>query len=150
MVYPDMSASSPCSPDDVSEQDLAAVEVALRHLERRNRERALLKMVVEWFFVLRMVKEVERSFLQTRNRETLQAKHRAILGGMMGFGEILAAETEGLAETELKGTGYSRESLVANVRYLREKYEQWFVPLDPQTANRVWGKLLDERPAAPA
>jgi len=131
-------------PEEVSASDIAAVESALRHLDAQRKNRQVLGHIAQWFLVLKMYKEVERNFTRLKDRKQNEAKHRAMLTTLMGFGEILLTESEEIPSKDFDLICSSRESLVANVRYLRDKYEQWFVEIDENEMNRVWPKLIGQ------
>ena len=144
-IEPRMNPSEVCpNGEDVSPEEIAAVERVLSHIERQNVKQRVLGIVAQWFLVLGMFKELERHYTQSKNRKLSESKHRALLSSMMALGDILLSESESLSDQDFKATGYTRESLTANVRYLREKYEQWFVEVEEQTMKRVWEKLQDE------
>ncbi len=130
--------------EEVSAGEIAAVEAALRHLDAERKNRQVLGHIAQWFLVLKMYKELEVHFLKSRTSKSNETKHRALLTGMMGFGEILLGESEEIPQKDFALICSSRESLAANVRYLREKYEQWFVEIDEQEMNRVWPKLIGQ------
>jgi hypothetical protein len=133
--------------DDVSESDIAAVEAVLRHIDAKNKNRHILGQIAQWFLVLGMYKELEVNFskAKAKNRDIIKSRHRAILTTVMSVGEMLLSESETIEDQDLCLINYSRDALLANVRYLREKYAQWYVPIDVQEINRVWPKLQDER-----
>jgi hypothetical protein len=131
--------------DDVSPAEIGAVEAALRHLESQHKTKHVLGQVAQWFLVQRMYKDLEVSFARSKNRKTVAAQHKALLAMMMGLGQYLLNESQAISESEFALISSSRESLAANVRYLQEKYEQWFVEIDVHEMKRVWGKLSDER-----
>ncbi len=134
--------------EEVSPSEIAAVEAALRHLDtqqqHRNR-RLILSQIAQWFLVLKMYKELEVNYAKAKDRKRVEDKHRALLSTLMGFGSFLVIESESIPDNELDLISTSKDSLKANVRYLREKYEQWFVEVDQNEIDRVWGKLMDER-----
>ena len=128
--------------NEVSSAEIAAVEAALRHLDAQRKNRQLLGHIAQWFLVLKMFKELELHFLKSKERKQNEPRHRALLTGIMGFGEILLAESTDILDKDFALISSSRESLAANVRYLRDKYEQWFVEVDEQELDRVWPELL--------
>lgn len=81
-------------------------------------------------------------YSRSKDRKQNESKHRGLLTGMMGFGDILLSESEGISEKDFALINSSRSALEANVRYLREKYEQWYVPIDQHEMDRVWAKLI--------
>lgn len=130
--------------EDVSPGEIAAVEAALRHLETQSKNRWVLAQLAQWFLVLKMYKGIEISFAKSKDRKQNETRHRAILSLLMGMGEMLLGESAGASDKDLSLIGTSREMLAANVRYLREKYEQWYVDIDKQEMDRVLPKLLAE------
>lgn len=138
----------PAIAEEVTAADIAAVEVALGHIEARQyqkRQKELLGLVAQWFLVLKMFKPLEVWFAKNPNREEIEAKHRALLTCLMGMGEILLVDGGGIAEEEFQKSGYSRAALSCNVRYLREKYEQWFVDVPEEEIAEAKKLLMDER-----
>jgi hypothetical protein len=134
----------PCtSPDEVTPAEIAAVEAALNHLEKTDHKR-VLGQIAQWFLILKMYKHLEVSFQKSTNRDSIASKHRAVLCALMGFGEWFWNESDSIPPGAFALISYSRESLAANLRYLREKYEQWFVEIDDEELTRVWSKLTDE------
>jgi hypothetical protein len=92
-----------------------------------------------------MYKHLEVSFQKSTKRISIASQHRAVLCALMGFGEWFLNESDSIPVEAFALISYSRESLAANIKYLHEKYEQWFVEIDEQEINRVWAKLTDER-----
>ena len=130
--------------EEVSPAEIAAVEAALRHLDAERKNRQVLGHIAQWFLVLKMYKELEVHFTTAKDRARNESKHRALLTGLMGFGEILLSESKEIPPKDFGLICSSHESLAANVRYLREKYEQWFVEIDDHEMNRVWPKLIGQ------
>jgi len=125
--------------------ELAAVESALSHLESQHKNKHVLGQIAQWFLVLKMYKELEIGFLKSKNRKSVASQHKAILTMIMGLGQWLLNESQNISDKDFELISCSRESLAANVRYLNEKFEQWFVEIDPLEIERVWGKITDER-----
>ena len=128
--------------DEVSPSEIAAVEAALRHLETQRKSRQVLGHIAQWFLVLKMYKDLELHFVKSKDRKQSEDKHRALLTGVMGIGEILVNESKEISEQEFGLINSSRTSLISNVRYLRDKYEQWFLQVDPEEIARVWPQLI--------
>ena len=123
---------------------ISAVESALRHIDARHRKEMVLGSVSQWFLVLGMFKELEVLFGKATNKELIRQRHRAALSTIMGRGELLLADCADIPEHDFEVTGYSKDALAGNVRYLREKYEQWYIEADDGDVNHLRG-LLHER-----
>jgi hypothetical protein len=126
----------------VSPSEIAAVEAALRHLETTDHKR-ILGQVAQWFLVLKMYKHLEVGFQKAVNRAAVASQHRAVLSALMGIGEWFLNESTAIPPETFALISYSREALAANIKYLHEKYEQWFVEIDELEMKRVMEKLTD-------
>ena len=115
----------PCS-DDVTPQDIAAIEKVLQHIDHQNLKKAVLGPLANWFLALKIFKEIEIRYALMSDRTTIEQPHRAVLAGLMGIGEGFLAALDGLKDQDLKSIGVSKQAVAASLRYLRMKYEQWY------------------------
>jgi hypothetical protein len=109
----------------------------------------VLGEIAQWFLVLKMYKHLEIGFQKASNRTSVSSQHRAVLSVLMGVGEWYLNQSANIPSDAFDLISYSRDALAANVRYLREKYEQWFVEINEQEINRVWSKLLQASDGCP-
>jgi hypothetical protein len=140
------------STEEVSREEIAAVEKVLQHIDRSNAQRATLAPVANWILALRIYKEIELRFTRMKDRSKIAQSHRAILSTIMATGEWMLAASESFNADDLKSIHTSREALAANVKYLRTKYSQWYGRRDPQHVREVNAAIEaakgDERTAA--
>lgn len=74
---------------------------------------------------------------------SLRENHKYLLLGAMGVGEVLARQTKNVPEKELKSIGYSHAFLKANIRYLHDTYQQWYVERDTAAVEAAFRKICD-------
>ena len=134
----------PC--EEITSADLTAIEKVIEEIDHANFKRHVLKGITEWFLVLRMYRNLELSFLSQpcEVRGKVQHRHRAILTSIMSFGDVIDAIIQDVKDLELTAWGLSKEAVRANVKYLRDKYQQWYNPLTQQEAQKLFGHLLNE------
>jgi hypothetical protein len=123
--------------EEVSREDLAAIEKVLQHIDRQNAAKATLAPIANWLLALRIFKETELRFTCMKDRSKIEQSHRALLSTIMAFGEWSIVAAESLSESDLKSIHTSREALLANVKYLRMKYTQWYGLRDEQQIAAV-------------
>ena len=73
----------PCS-DDVTPQDIAAIEKVLQHIDHQNLKKAVLGPLANWFLALKIFKEIEIRYALMSDRTTIEQPHRAVLAGLLG------------------------------------------------------------------
>jgi hypothetical protein len=138
------------SMEEVSREDIAAIEQVLRHIDRSNAQRATLAPLANWILALRIYKDVELRFTCMKDRSNIAQAHRALLSTIMATGEWMLAASESFDESDLKSIQTSREALLANVKYLRMKYAQWYGARDPRRIQEINAAIdaakVDERP----
>ena len=75
--------------------------------------------------------------LSKKESEIRIAQHRAILTSVLSLGEALIAQGKSVpVKCDLK-------RLTANVRYLREKYEDWYVDYDKEQAGEDFARIVN-------
>lgn len=132
---------------EVTVEDIKAVEAALRKIDAANLERNILARIPQWFLILAWFKDVEVSYACLDDRSSIESKYRAVLTTLMSMGETIIGFCRPNHEDILK-LGYTDSMIECNVRYLRDKYEQWFVQYPEEGVQEVLTLLQDERPAA--
>lgn len=60
----------------------------------------------------------------------------------MGIGEFFLNESTHIPDQSFTLISYSREALAANVKYLHEKYAQWFVEFDENEVNQIMSTIF--------
>lgn len=120
------------SANHVTDDEITAVEAALRKIDYANLQKHVFSSIPKWFLVLELFKDLELGYTCLADKTGLAAKYRAVLTSVLGMGEMIVAVTEDTDESSLAVINYSRENILCNVSYLRDKYEQWFVERDPQ------------------
>ena len=129
---------------DVTQAEIHAVEIALSKIDQANLAKLLISAVSNWTLVLKMFRDVEIGYVSLRDRKPLEGKYRGLLASLMGFGELIMETANGLPNLDLRGTGMTRSDLDSNVRYLREKYEQWFVKVEDCDGEEILRRLENE------
>jgi hypothetical protein len=133
--------------NSVTEAELSSVEEALREIDQENFKKRFLASISEWFLVLRLYRKVELSFLTLpiEGREKIQHRHRAILSTLMSYGEVIDTTfKECSLEVSVSVLGYSEDQVFANIRFLREKYQQWYEPMTNEESKALFGDILSE------
>jgi len=116
--------------NEVTQADIQAVELALRKIDKANMARQIIGSAANWVLVLRMFRDVELGYLSLSDRSPIKDKYRALVSGLMSFGDLLLITVNEHPALDFSGSGLTKNDLLCNVRYLREKYEQWFVETD--------------------
>jgi hypothetical protein len=139
-----MIATDHTQDNEVTAADIEAVEAALRKIDTTSSvEKTLLARVPQWFLVLALFKDLEISYTCLHDRSLVEPKYRAVLATLMGMGEAITAFCA-LNDADLSKLGYSAKMIECNVRYLRDKYEQWFVAFPEEGVQEVLTLLRDE------
>jgi len=79
---------------------------------------------------------------------SLREQHRTILTAAMSLGEVLNGS--GLKDEQLRSLGYSREFVAANLRYLRDTYQTWYVEKDKDSVEADFLAICNACANAPA
>jgi len=132
---------SPCDQDEVTAEEIAAVEKVLQHIDRQNFKRSVLGPLANWMLALRLYKELELRYLCMENRGRIEQRHRALLSAIMGMGECILAATEEFSDADLKCLGLTKDAVDANVVYLRAKYAQWYGKRDRKRVEEALKKI---------
>jgi hypothetical protein len=128
--------------------ELLAVEAALRKIIPADLEQRLLAQIPQWFLVIRLFKDIEISYTCLADRSALEPKYRAALTSIMALGDNIVAALADRPELDLSPIDTSREIVAANLRYLRDKYEQWFVAHDEAWLEAVSAEIEHARATA--
>jgi hypothetical protein len=107
-------------------EELALVETALRQIVPADIEEKVLAAIPKWFLLMDMFKKLEIPYARLSDRKQVEPRYRAVLTTLMAYGENIAVGLHSRANIDLSPIGSSKESIHFNVRYLRDKYEQWF------------------------
>jgi hypothetical protein len=129
--------------------ELALVEKALREIVPADLEERIMAEIPKWFLLMNIFKkfEIPYSRLTSANRKIVEPRYRAVLTTLMAYGENIVAGLVSSSTIDLTPIKSSRELVDFNVRYLRDKYEQWFA-LGETTAIEVdLNTLLNARSA---
>lgn len=125
--------------------DLAAVEAALRKIIPADLEQRLLAQIPQWFLVSGMFKDLDLAYSCLEDRSPVEAKYRAALTAILSLGENIFSGLLERAELDLGAIGYSKESVRANLEYLRIKYRRWYHPRDPAAVAATLAAIHGER-----
>lgn len=125
--------------------ELLAVEAALRKIIPADLEQRLLAQIPQWFLVIKLFKDIEISYTCLTNRSQLEPKYRAALTAIMSLGDNICAALADRPELDLTPIDTSREIVDANIRYLRDKYEQWFVCPDEAWLEQAEAAVMNAR-----
>ena len=106
--------------------ELALVEAALRQIVPADLEERILAEIPKWFLLMDMFKKLEIPYSRLTNRKLVEPRYRAVLTTLMAYGENIVAGLDSSSTVDLTPIKSSRELVDFNVRYLRDKYEQWF------------------------
>lgn len=131
-----MNAPVP-SYEDVTPEDIAAIEKVLQHIDHQNAKKAVLAPLANWILALKIYKDVEVRYTCMKDRTKLTQPHRAMLSSIMALGECMVVASEALSDSDLKSIHISHAALAANVKYLRMKYSQWYGTRDPNHLAEV-------------
>jgi hypothetical protein len=113
-------------------------------------QKSLSAFLGQWEMIITFFKHgLEIPLCINQSNETLRDHHRLLLTGIMGMGEMLLEKTKVVPDKQLEELGYSREFIKANVRYLRDTYQQWYADRDAQETEAAYLKICDalSRPA---
>lgn len=125
-------------------EDLAGVEAALRKIIPADIEQRLLAQIPQWFLVTSMFKDLELAYARLDDRTTVEPKYRAVLTAILSLGENIHSGLKDRPDLDLKSIGYSDGIVEANLRYLRGKYRQWFLPRNAASVAQVMAMLRNE------
>ena len=125
---------------DVAE-DLAGVEAALRKIIPADIEQRLLAQIPQWFLVTSMFKDLELAYARLDNRSPVEPKYRAVLTAILSLGENIHSGLKNRPDLDLRSIGYTPGIVEANLRYLREKYRQRFLPGNSASVDQVMAIL---------
>lgn len=126
-----MKASTPPS-DEVTAEEIAAIEKVLQHIDQQNAKRAALGPLANWLLALRIYKGVEMRFVCMKERAHLEQAHRTMLCSILALGEFLLMVADDLSDADLKSINLSKAAVLANVKYLRAKHAQWYGKRDAE------------------
>jgi hypothetical protein len=68
----------------------------------------------------------------------------------MSIGEILTIQTKDVPEKDLQAFGYTHSFVKANLRYLRDTYQQWYVERSQESVESAYHKICDALSKTPA
>jgi hypothetical protein len=98
----------------------------------------------QWEMILTFFKHgLEIPLCITPDNKDLKEQHRFILTGAMSLGELLLAETKATDDAEIKNIGYSKAFINANIRYLRDTYQAWYVERDSSEVEQTFKQICD-------
>lgn len=112
--------------NEVTLEDIAAVEKILKHIDHQNTKRTLLEPLANWKLGLKIFKDFELRYTCMADRSQLEKGHRAILTALMAVTECLNTASEDLTDEDLKGIRLTKKAIDSNARYLRTKFQQWY------------------------
>ena len=128
--------------------ELAIVEAALRQIVPADLEEKILAAIPKWFLLMDMFKKLEMPYARLTSRKMVEPRYRAVLTSLMAFGENIVAGLEARSTIDLSPIKISREIVDFNVNYLRDKYEQWFVPGESESIAEDLKVIQDARAGA--
>ena len=118
--------------DEVSAEDYAAVDKVLRKIDRENANRASLEPFAYWKLGFNLYRDLEFQYQCDTNRDRFATIHRAILTSILGATEMLESNVDRFDDSDLGRIGLSKQTFKGCARYLRRKYRQWYLPLEPK------------------
>jgi hypothetical protein len=115
-------------------------------------QKKLSVLLGQWEMIITFFKHgVEIPLCINPQNESIREQHRLILTGAMSLGELLLTESKNVSESELASIGYSKQFLNANIRYLRDTYNQWYIDRDAAEVEHSYNIICNaSENAAPA
>jgi hypothetical protein len=129
-----MSAESTI--EELSREDYAAMDKVLRRIDTENSRRASLETFANWKLGFKLFRDLELHFERAPDRKPYEDVHRALLTSFLALTEVLLVKIGDLEETDLARISLSKEAFAACARYLRQKYDQWFAPIDSSVVRQ--------------
>jgi hypothetical protein len=114
----------------LSLDDFAALGKILRRLERK--EDAPLEKLANWKLVFNLYRETELKYTIANERKSYEETHRAVLTNLIAITERLFEKARELSDGELQQLQFPRAAFDVCLKYLRGKYNAWYVPIDPE------------------
>jgi len=133
------------SREQLFSDELTAVEIALRKIIPSEMEDKFLAQIPQWFLLLKLFKDMEIAYTCLPNRVRIEHRYRAALTSMMAWSENIWSGLCNHPEIDLSPIKCDKRVVECNVRYLREKYEQWFFNVDPTEAAETLGLIENAR-----
>lgn len=134
---PTQMSSDPAKTGSITPAEIKAAEAVLAEIDRKNLSEATISYTSNWFLGLNLFKKFEVHYLMLEDKSRFGQQHKSILSLLMGLGELILAEIESRRDIDFKNTGYAIEDVRANVKYLRDKYAEWDLPLDDREAGKI-------------
>lgn len=129
----------------VDEKDWAAVKLLLEELEEELAERRshLLFRVNVWVMSVRVFKRVEdRKMVIGNPTKRDRDYHRAMLGFLKGYGELLLMELERQDKADPKNIGMTFEDFAASVQGLRYAEREWYGDMTEARREEILGNVF--------
>jgi hypothetical protein len=130
--------------EEVSHEDYAAVEKVLRQIDTDNPRRASLETLANWKLGFKLFRDLELSFERLVDRSEYQHAHRALLTSLLAMTEALQLKVTSLDEADLRRISLSKETFAGCLKYIRQKYNQWFAPVDPTIARLFETRMAEK------
>ena len=120
----------------------AAFDQAIETANRHRTENRLGAAVAQWETLLTMFKQ----FIELPHLAGMPAGsgHRSVLTGLMSMGESFQSQIEKSSGRAMEGSGFEKEFVEANVRYLRTKYLEWYADKDVDQITSDLARITNE------
>jgi hypothetical protein len=131
----------------VDEQDWAAVKLLTDELEEELAERRnhLLFRISVWLLAVRVFKKSEtRKIVLRTPSDRDKTYHRALLGFLKGYGEMLLMELGRQNAMDSKDIGVSFEDFSASVEELRLSEREWYGDMTQARREEIFLNVFGE------
>ena len=130
--------------EELSREDYAALDKVLRRIDTENSNRASLETFANWKLGFKLFRDLELHFERSADRKPYEDVHRALLTSFLGLTELLLVRIGDLQEGDLARISLTKEAFSGCAKYMRQKYNQWFAPVDSSVVRQFETRMAGQ------
>jgi hypothetical protein len=136
--------SAETASEELSREDYTALDKILRRIDSKNSRRASLETLANWKLGFKLFRDLELHFERAADRKPYENVHRALLTSLLALTEVLFVKIRDLDDSELERISLSKESFGGCAKYMRQKYNQWFAPIDSSVVRQFETRMAGQ------
>ena len=136
--------SAETATEELSREDYAALDKVLRRIDSENSRRASLETFANWKLGFKLFRDLELHFERAHDRKPYEDVHRALLTSFLALTEVLSVKIGELEASDLARISLSKEAFGGCAKYMRQKYNQWFAPIDSSVARQFETRMAGQ------
>jgi hypothetical protein len=130
--------------EELSREDYTALDKILRRIDSENSKRASLETFANWKLGFKLFRDLELHFERASDRKPYESIHRALMTSFLALTEVLFVKIGDLDDSELARISLSKEAFAGCTKYMRQKYNQWFAPIDSSVVRQFETRMAGQ------